>query len=62
MYTHPYDSDYAYGPALPLVELRVKAVSAADAGILLRALVDSGADATILPLDALQDGQIEKVG
>jgi predicted aspartyl protease len=62
MYSHPYDSDYIHGPALPVVELRVKAIAAQDAGVSLRALVDSGADATILPLHILRSGQIEKVG
>jgi hypothetical protein len=47
MYTHDYDSSYAYGPALPVVELYVKSVAATDEGVSLRALINSGADATI---------------
>jgi len=62
MYTHDYDSSYAYGPALPVIELSVRPVAATDGGISLRALVDSGADATILPLAVLQNAQVDQVG
>jgi predicted aspartyl protease len=62
MYTHNYDSSYPYGPALPVASLTVKRIAADDAGIDLRAMVDSGADATILPLAVLQQAQIERVG
>jgi hypothetical protein len=62
MYTNDYDSNYAYGPAMPVVELSVKPIIVNDLGVALRALVDSGADATILPLTALQSAQVEQVG
>jgi predicted aspartyl protease len=62
MYTHDYDSSYAYGPALPIVELFVRSVAATDGGTSLRALVDSGADATILPLAVLQNAHVDQVG
>ncbi len=62
MYTHEYDSEYPYGPALPVVELRVRPIDATGAGIELQALVDSGADATILPIHVLQDAGVEQIG
>ena len=62
MYNHDYDSSYAHGPALPVVELYVRPVAATAGGVSLHALVDSGADATILPLMALHDAQVEQVG
>jgi predicted aspartyl protease len=62
MYTHEYDNDYPYGPAMPVVELRVRQIAANDDGIGLRVLIDSGADATILPAQFLQDAGVEQVG
>lgn len=62
MYTHEYDSDYPDGPAMPVVELRVRQIAANNDGIGLRALIDSGADATILPAQVLQDAGVEQVG
>ena len=40
MYTHEYDSDYPYGPAMSIVELRVRQIAAYDGGIGLRPCVD----------------------
>jgi len=62
MYTHQYDLDYLYGPAMPVVELRVRPIGATGNGIGLQALVDSGADATILPIQVLQDAGVEQIG
>lgn len=47
---------------MPVVALVVRSVAAADGGISSRALVDSGADATILPLAVLQNAQVDQVG
>jgi predicted aspartyl protease len=40
----------------------VRSVTATDSGISLRALADSGADATILPPAVLQNAQVDQVG
>jgi len=50
-------SDYdheRYDPAAPVVEIGVAKSGSADPAIRLTALVDSGADATMLPIDVLQ--------
>ncbi len=44
-----FDYDVSYDPALPVVEIEV-ASGMNEPGIALRAIVDSGADATIVPL------------
>ncbi len=62
IYTHEYDTDYAFGPALPMVEVAVSSVGdAADNGMSL-ALVDSGADATMVPVTILTQVGADKVG
>lgn len=53
IWTYDYDSTYL-GPALPVVKITVQRIGANDEGITLIALVDSGADATILPLRVLK--------
>ena len=61
MVSYDYDSSYAHGPALPVVELYVRPVAATAGEVSLNARVDSGADATILPLMALHDAHVEQV-
>jgi len=43
-----------YQPAAPIAEIEVMGVGARKATVRLTALLDSGADATILPVDILQ--------
>jgi predicted aspartyl protease len=51
VYTFEYDSTYV--PALPVVELRIGHAQA-EPTLLVRAIVDSGADATIIPVQLLR--------
>lgn len=49
LYTYEYDTAY-HGPALPVVEMEISAASESHRRIVIRALVDSGADATMIPV------------
>ncbi len=49
VYTYDYDTAYA-GPALPVVEIEISSSVPSENRLLLRALVDSGADATMIPV------------
>ncbi|MCA9938200.1 MAG: retroviral-like aspartic protease family protein [Anaerolineales bacterium] len=51
--TYNYDTTYP-GPPFPIVEVAVQAVGKTGETIALRALVDSGADATMIPLRELR--------
>lgn len=48
-----YDNEQ-YDPAAPVVEIGVAKPGSSEPAIHLMALIDSGADATMLPIDALQ--------
>lgn len=61
IYTFDYDSSYPAGPALPVVEFQLRAIGS-DEGVSLTALVDSGADATILPISSLEQAKVEQIG
>lgn len=50
VYTFPYDSTYS--PAAPVVEIEIRTAHS-SATFVLSALIDSGADATLLPKDLL---------
>ena len=49
IYSFEYDSAYL-GPAMPIVELEVGLAESDQAVLVLSALVDSGADATMIPI------------
>lgn len=52
IYTYEYDNDY--NPAMPVVDIEIgRAMS--NVSLTMKALVDSGADATIIPLNFLQE-------
>lgn len=52
IYTYQYDGHY--NPAMPVVDIEIgRAMDAAS--LALKALVDSGADATIIPINSLQE-------
>lgn len=53
-YTHEYDQNYN-GPALPVIELQVSALVENGLVITRSGLVDSGADATLIPLRDLKE-------
>ncbi|MCB8945948.1 MAG: retroviral-like aspartic protease family protein [Ardenticatenaceae bacterium] len=59
VYTFDYDSSYA-GPALPVVELTVRHLLT-DEYVSCKAIVDSGADATMIPLNDLHKIGARKV-
>lgn len=62
IYTHDYDAGYAFGPALPIVEVTILSIDGTHTSGELRTLIDSGADATIIPLKILSDVHADKVG
>ena len=62
IYTHDYDTGYAFGPALPIVELTISSIDGTHDNEDMRALIDSGADATIIPLNILSSIDADKVG
>jgi hypothetical protein len=57
VYTHDYDSDY--NPAMPVVEIQLRR-SANRPAIHLQAIVDTGSDATMIPLPYLHQLQARK--
>lgn len=59
MYTRYYDN--RYNPAAPVVELTVYAAGSSEKGRSVLALVDSGADATLIPLETLNQIDAEYV-
>lgn len=62
VYTHEYDTGYAFGPALPVVEVNISPIGSGQSNEALTALIDSGADATMIPLDVLTKVGADKVG
>lgn len=52
-YSRDYDSDN-YDPAMPVVEIGLISSVSGEQAVVLVAVIDSGADATMLPIDALQ--------
>lgn len=51
-YSHPYDSK-AYNPAMPVSDITLLSLVTGAAAATLVAVVDTGADATMLPIDIL---------
>jgi predicted aspartyl protease len=62
IYTHEYDAEYAFGPALPVVEVAISPIDGTHNSGEMQALIDSGADTTIIPLSVLSDIDADKVG
>lgn len=58
--TYEYNTDYN-GPALPIVETIVRSLGENDVSVVLWAVVDSGADATMIPLRNLNHMAARKV-
>lgn len=58
VYSHEYDT--RYHPAMPIIEVEV-GLAARNAEATLTALVDSGADATLIPLRELQQVGAQQV-
>lgn len=53
IYTYNYDTAYP-GPALPVVTLQIAHADTPERWVSLQALVDSGADATLIPIRDLR--------
>ena len=53
VYSYEYDSAY-FGPAMPVVELELGVAESEQTTLVLSALVDSGADATMIPVRYLR--------
>lgn len=62
VFTFDYDSSYPNGPSMPVIELEISAVGETRRGIVVTAMVDSGADATIIPVSILEQAGVELVG
>ncbi len=62
IYTHEYDTEYASGPPLPIVDVTILSIDNNHGSGEARALIDSGADTTIVPLNILNNVGAEKVG
>jgi len=52
VYSHPYDA-HTYDPAMPVAEVTLLSLVTGDPAVNIVAVIDSGADATMLPLDVL---------
>lgn len=62
MISFNYVSDYEGESAAPVVEITLRAIGEENGGLRANALVDSGAEATVLPLETLIAAGIERVG
>jgi hypothetical protein len=56
---YTFDYDISYFPAIPIVEVAISRIKD-EPKVTLPAIVDSGADATILPIDYLNQVQTRK--
>lgn len=59
---HTFDYNTAFSPAFPAVKLAVKPLGQERDAIPLDALIDSGADGTLMPLKDLQQMAARKTG
>ena len=57
-----YAYSRAYSPPAPVIEVEAQSPGRAQPGRRLLALVDSGADATLIPIDVLEDVGARYVG
>lgn len=59
MIVHTHDYDSSYYPAMPMIELQIRR-RAGQPPLVLKAIVDSGADATMIPLHHLRRLNVRK--
>ena len=59
MIVHTHDYDSSYHPAMPVIEIRIQR-RASQSPLTLKAVVDSGADATMIPLRYLHQLRVRK--
>ena len=60
MKVYSYDYDFSYIPSAPFVEMTI-ASAFSTTPVSLNAFIDSGADATMIPFEVLQQLQAEEV-
>ncbi len=60
MARYSYDYDFSYSPSAPVVEIEVTS-DVSHTAVTLIAFIDSGADATMLPFEILQQLQAEEM-
>ena len=60
LYTYPYSRNYQ--PAMPVVEIGLSKSGHFEPGTLRLALIDSGADGTLVPVDILEEIGARLVG
>jgi predicted aspartyl protease len=60
LYTHPYSQSYS--PPMPVVEIELGVPGRSRVETRLMALVDSGADGTLVPLNVLEEIGARQVG
>ena len=60
VYTFAYSNDYT--PAIPIVELGISLPKRSQADVTITALLDSGSDGTMLPVDLLDQIGAKPVG
>ena len=59
MIVHTHDYDSSYHPAMPIIEIQIRR-RAGQPPLTLKAVVDSGADATMIPLRYLRQLRVRK--
>jgi len=62
MISFDYEPDFEGGSAAPVIELLVQPIGRSSEGVPVMALIDSGAEATVLPVDLLTAAGVEQVG
>lgn len=60
IYTYAYDSTYP-GPAMPVIEVQINQIGQDSNPVEIKALVDSGADGSIIPFRYLQQIHAHRV-
>ena len=60
IYTYAYDTTYP-GPAMPVVEIQINQIGKETDSVVVQALVDSGADGSILPIRYLRQINARRV-
>ena len=59
MIVHTHDYDSSYHPAMPVIEIQIQRRTG-QSSLMLKAVVDSGADATMIPLRYLRQLRVRK--
>ena len=60
LYTYEYSTDYE--PPMPVAKVGISKPGRTEAKVLVTALIDSGSDGTLMPLDILESADAKYVG